>query len=63
MARLHREEVWTRSEQRLHPSAIRQPQLQGERKKTPRFRKLCGDTHWLRVREWFSRAERELSNK
>jgi hypothetical protein len=30
---------------------------------TLRFRKLYGDTHWLRVREWFSRAERELSNK
>ena len=26
------------------------------------FRKLYGDTHWLRVCEWFSRAERELSN-
>jgi hypothetical protein len=32
-------------------------------KRTLRFRKLCGDTHWVRVCEWFSRAERKLSNK
>jgi hypothetical protein len=50
----------------LNGSSIRQrsASLASEvNEETLRFRRLYGDTHWLRVREWFSRAERELANK